>query len=90
MGFFGSLFGVSKMNADPEQQQFARLFIEAAESGSTVKITNWIIKQPWSASETRTRITHALSIVKISSVPATYQRAKEIGMDFHHASYRLG
>jgi hypothetical protein len=90
MGFFGSIFGLSKMNADPIQQEFARLFIEAAESGNSSKLTNFIIRQPWSASDTRSRIAHALSIVKIASIPATYVRAKEIGKDFHMASYRLG
>jgi hypothetical protein len=39
MGFFGSLFGIKKMNADPDQQVFARLFIAAAESKDT-KSTN--------------------------------------------------
>lgn len=90
MGFLSSLFGVSKMNADPDQQLFARMFIEAAESGSMTKLTNWLIKQPWNAAETRNRIVHALSIVKVSSVPATFARAKEIGLIITQASYRLG
>ena len=81
------------MNADPNQQLFARLFIEAAESQDMkgqIELTNWLIRQPWSASETRNRIAHALSIVKIASVPATYARAKEIGRNLTEASYRLG
>jgi len=93
MGFFGSLFSVRKMNADPDQQLFARMFIEAAESNNVTRqteLTNWLIRQPWSPSETRTRITHALSIVKVSSVPTTYARAKEFGQLLHDASYRLG
>ena len=89
MGLFGSLFGITKMNADPEQQLFARMFIEAAETENSVKLTNWLVRRPWSSKETRTRIAHALSIVKISSVPSTYNSAKEIGMRFHQASYEL-
>jgi hypothetical protein len=83
MGLFGSLFGVSKMNADPDQQHLARMFIEAAESGDMrkhVELTNWLIKQPWNASETRNRISHALSIVKISRFrPPTRARRKSDG-----------
>jgi hypothetical protein len=93
VGFFSSLFGVSKMNADPDQQRFARMFIEAAEDpsmGRQIELTNWLIQQPWTPSETRNRIMHALSIVKVASVPAIYARAKEIGRHLHDASYQLG
>ena len=90
MGILSALFGVSKMNADPAQQHLARMFIEAAESGvlkKEIEITNWLIKQPWSAAEARSRITHAISIAKIASVPETYARVKEIGLRIHNASY---
>jgi len=87
MGFFGSLFGVTKMNADPVQQQFAQLLKQAAEDPSK---HGQLIKQGWPGSETRTRVAHALSIVKISSIPDTYSRAKEIAYDISMASYRLG
>jgi hypothetical protein len=90
MGFLSSLFGVKTMNADPIQQQFARLLIEAAETGGQVQVINWLIQQPWSPSETRNRIAHAVSITKISSVPATYERVKQIGLQLTQASYRLG
>lgn len=93
MGFLSSLFGMKKMNADPDQQLFARMFIDAAEDhgvSKQIELTNWLIQQPWSPSETRNRIAHALSIVKVASVPATYTRAKEIGRTLHDASYRLG
>lgn len=91
MGFLKALFGVKQMNADPDQQHFARLFIQAAEGQiSTSELTNWLISRPWSPSDTRTRITHALSIVKIASVPETYNKAKEFGRLLHDASYRLG
>lgn len=93
MGLWGSLFGITRMNADPVQQQFAKMFIEAAESNDfkkRIELTNWLIKQPWTPSETRTRIAHALSIVKVASIPATYARAKAIGREFNDASYRLG
>jgi hypothetical protein len=93
VGFLSALFGVKKMNADPDQQLFARMFIEAAEDSGIAKqieLTNWLIQQPWTPSETRNRITHALSIVKVASIPATYARAKEIGRTLHDASYRLG
>jgi hypothetical protein len=90
MGIFSALFGTSKMNADPAQQHLARMFIEAAGSNDLkkeIEITNWLIKQPWSAAETRNRIAHAISITKVASVPATYARAKEIGQRIHNASY---
>jgi hypothetical protein len=91
MGFLSSLFGIGKMNADPDQQRLARMLIEAAEDSSKhVDLVNWIIRQPWRASETRTRLAHATSIAKISSIPATYARVKEIARELHDASYRLG
>jgi peptidyl-tRNA hydrolase len=90
MGIFGALFGIKKMNADPDQQHFARLLIGAAEEGKSAELVNWLIQRPWTPSETRTRIHHALSIVKIASVPATYAKAKQIGQEMHEASYRLG
>jgi hypothetical protein len=90
MGFLRSLFSVKKMNADPDQQRLARLFIDAAENGEIVNLTNFIIEQPWSPSDTRNRISHALSIVKISSIPATYERAKKIGWELIQVSYSLG
>ncbi len=91
MSLFGSLFGITKMNADANQQQCARLLIEAAEDPfKYVHLVDWLIRQAWPGSETRARIAHALSIVKVSSVPATYACAKEIARDLHEASYRLG
>jgi hypothetical protein len=90
MGFLGALFGISKLNADADQQEFARRLIAAAEEGRHVELVNWVITRPWRASETRNRIAHALSIVRVSSVPATYQIAKEIGLELTHSSYRLG
>jgi hypothetical protein len=96
MGIFGMLFGgVQRMNADPDQQQFAKLFIAAAEDTGMrgeINLTNWLVSRPWAVNpkETRTRIGHALSIVKISSLPPTYKRACEIGKELHMASYRLG
>jgi hypothetical protein len=83
------------MNADPDQQQFAKLFIAAAEDPGArgkIELTNWLISRPWAANpkETRTRIGHALSIVTIASLPETYKRACEIGKELHMASYRLG
>ncbi len=88
MGFFASLFNAPKMNADPEQQEFARLFISAVEQGKEVDLINWLVKRHWRASETRTRIAHAISIVKIASVPETYRRAKEIGLRINNETYR--
>lgn len=91
MGFFRSLLNFKNMNDDPEQQQLAILFVAAAEdSNGQTELTNWIIRQPWSASETRTRIVHALSLVRVVAPPDTYARAKEIGETLHNASYRLG
>jgi hypothetical protein len=96
MGIFGALFGgVRRMNADPDQQQFAKLLIAAAEDSgirARIDLTNWLIKQRWAANgkETRNRIAHALSIVKIASLPATYERAREIGEQIHTDTYRLG
>lgn len=90
MGFLKSLFSVGKMNADPDQQRLARLLIEAAESDSHVELVNWIIVQPWKPSELRTRLAHAVSIAKLSSVPSTYEAVKEIARDLHNSSYRLG
>jgi hypothetical protein len=89
MGLFGSLFKVTRMNADPDQQHLARLFVEAAENGRHVQLMNWVINQPWNGRETRTRIAHALSIVKVAFLPATYARAREIGRPLFDASWRF-
>jgi hypothetical protein len=91
MGFFGALFGMLQLNADPAQQQLARMLVEVAESQDPKKfadIADWLVKQPWSASEIRNRIAHAVSITRISSVPATHARVKELGMMLHSVSYR--
>jgi hypothetical protein len=84
--------GVQKMNADPDQQQFAKLLVAAAENPTArgeADLINWLAKQPRSPKETRNRIAHAVSIVKIASLPPTYERAMAIGKNLHMASYRL-
>jgi hypothetical protein len=86
MGFFGALFGISKLNADPDQQRIARLLIEAVETEDReklVEVSNLIRQRPWSGSETRNRVAHAVSIAKVSSVPETYTRVKKIGELLH-------
>jgi hypothetical protein len=78
-------------NADPDQQLLARLLIEAAETDAGhTQLIDWLIKKPWSAKETRKRLIHAMTVVKISSVPATFEKAKQIAKDLHNLSYHLG
>lgn len=89
MGFLSSLFGTRKMNADPDQRQFAELLIQGAQSGSFVAVNNWLVKQPWSPSETRTRVIHALTLVRMWSPPEVYERAKQMGEMIHSSSYQL-
>ena len=90
MGFLSAIFGASRMNADPDQQRLARMLIEAVEQGKNGEFLNWFVRQPWSPSETRTRLAHAVSITKISSIPETYQSVKSLAGELHKASYRLG
>ena len=70
-------------NRDPRQQRLARLFIDAVSDHSPLadrtEITNFVVKQfDWSKSETRSRVFHALSIVKASALPYVYERAKSL------------
>ena len=50
----------------------------AEQPGGRVELLNWFLKQPWSkyGPQSRIRLTHALSIIKISSVPVTYATHK--------------
>jgi hypothetical protein len=88
-----ALFSARKMNADPDQQQFARLLIAATEGAKgRVELINWLIKQPWAGygANTRARVAHALSIVKVATAPETYAKAREIANQIRMDSYRLG
>jgi hypothetical protein len=99
MNFFQKIMfmlsgGVQRMNADPIQQQFAKLLITAAEGPGTSgeeTLLHWLDSQPWAknSDDTRNRIAHAVSIVKISSLPATYQRVVRIAEGLHISSYDL-
>jgi hypothetical protein len=68
---------------DPRQQRLARMFIEAVSghvpSTDGGEIINFVAKQfDWSKSESRSRILHALSIVKASALPYVHERAKSL------------
>lgn len=55
MGTFGMLFGgVQRMNAAPDQQQFAKLLVPAAEDPTgrgEANLINWLVKQHWRPKE---------------------------------------
>jgi hypothetical protein len=73
-------------NRDPRQQRLARLFIDAVSDHTPftdgTEIVNFVVKQfDWSKSETRSRVFHALSIVKASALPYVYQRAKSLAQN---------
>ena len=80
MGFFSALFGVKKLNADPEQQALAQMFIDAAEGKiGTSDIHRHLIK---TASDVRSRINHALSMVKVFR-PDLYPAASAVGKQIY-------
>jgi hypothetical protein len=59
------------------------LFIDAVSHHTPftdgTEIINFVVKQfDWSKSESRSRVFHALSIVKASALPYVYQRAKSL------------
>lgn len=88
MGFLSALFGTGKLNADPVQQQLAGLLIAAANgSGSRSDVTNFLIRSPWDASETRNRIVHAVSLPKMVCDAPTYVKVKKLGLELHNVSY---
>src|ERR1700719_2688625 len=83
MGLFGMLFGVNKMNADPDQQELAKLFIECVGRPlGGIEIRSWLAKKHWSNSEASNRVTHALSMVKVWRSDL-YPAAKRIGYDVY-------
>jgi hypothetical protein len=83
MGFFSALFGIKKLNADPEQQALAQMFIDAAEGKiGTSDIHRHLIKTRRPASDVRSRINHALSTVKVFR-PDLYPAASAVGKDIY-------
>ncbi len=73
-------------NADPRQQQIARMLIHAAETQSAreeVEIMNFMIDQGWRKSEIKNRIVHAVSITKVSSIPSVHAAVRDAGFRIH-------
>jgi hypothetical protein len=87
---FGLFGKIHQWNIDPDQQRLAQLFIKYGEgSVCAAELTKFVLYQDWSAKETRQRILHALSIVKIAATPYVYQRAKEMGHTLYDVACRL-
>ena len=83
MGFLSYLFGTTKLNADPVQQELAGTIIEVAEGRQhAMDIVRFLKEQGWSRSDQGNRLTHALSMVKVSRGDL-YPAAKEIGRQIY-------
>lgn len=80
---------IKRWNNDEKQQQLVQ-FLVAAGRGDTSPVTNFIIRQDWSARETRSRLAHALTVVPTVTDRATYEKAKDYAKMLHDASYKLG
>jgi len=69
MGFLRYLFSVNKLNADPHQQEPARLFIGYAENRMPSEyVFAFLETHLWSRTERENRIVHTLSMVKVYRV----------------------
>lgn len=92
------------LNNDAKQRKLVELFIAhgrgtsispvefvTTHDGRTypMDVTNFIIVQDWTPRETRNRIAHALSVVKMTVEPPVYEKAKSYGRSLAEASYRL-
>jgi len=67
MGFFRYLTSLNKWNADPVQQRISRMLIDVVEGRQNpAEIVLFIEEQGWPKTEKIDRLTHALSVVKIS------------------------
>ena len=83
MGFFKALFSAKKLNADPEQQALAQMFIDAAEGKiKPHDVHSHLIKTRRPASDVRAPINHALSMVKVFR-PDLYPAASAVGKDIY-------
>lgn len=68
MGFFGALFGTSKLNEDPKQQALAKELLNCVENNrgfATNKLFELLHANGWSRSEQGNRLIHAASMTKI-------------------------
>jgi hypothetical protein len=79
-GFLGMLLNMERWNNDPDQKQLVDRFIAEARGAANTDLISFIIRQNWSARETRNRIAHALSLVKQAAEPAVYKKAKNLGL----------
>jgi Tfp pilus assembly protein PilV len=78
----------TRWNADPRQQQMARMMIEAVKTKNTkleFEILSFALAQGWPKREMLSRVAHAVSITKVSSVPATYETTKKLGLQLDKA-----
>jgi hypothetical protein len=85
MGFFGSLFGINKLNADPKQQELAQALISAVEQHrgfATREIFYILCSNGWSRSEQGNRLAHAASMVKVMRADI-YPQAKKLTRDLY-------
>src|SRR5215472_9340801 len=79
MRFLHYLFSMNELNADPDQQELAQLFIGYAENRKPWEdIFTFLEKHPWPRAERENRIVHALSTVKVYRVDL-YPIAKDLG-----------
>jgi len=78
MGFFSYALNIKKRNADPIQQKMARMMVDVVEGRQNpVEIVVLIQSQGWAKSEQIERLTHALSVVRVSRGDL-YSHAQEI------------
>jgi len=78
MGFLSNLFRTNKLNADPIQQELAKLIIDVTEGRRyETEILSFVHHQGWSRSEQGHRLTHAASMVRVWRAEL-FARANEI------------
>ena len=72
-----------RLNKDPIQQELARRLIEASmgNRSESAAVFKFVVSQRWSSREVRTRMPHAVSMVKIMAPEPVYRRAIEIGRE---------
>jgi hypothetical protein len=78
MGFFSYLRNLNKWNADPVQQKMSRMMIDVTEGRENlVFLIEFIDSQGWPKNVQIERLTHALSVVRVSRGDL-YPRAQEV------------
>jgi hypothetical protein len=80
-GLFKRVFGVRKMNADPNQQALAQMLIEVVEGEKNPgDVSIFLAKKGWPRAEAGDRLVHALSMIKIFR-PDLYPSARFVSKE---------